>query len=139
MSVRVGKYCSIILGTFKLAGMGKWSIPGAKADLIENTAFGQEFKTRVMGLQDGGTIAFSGNFDSEDSQGQASLRTANVHNSQITNMKFFIDSTSGFVLDMTSYPNAYLQITEWKVDADITGVLKTDFSATVNGGDMVLV
>ncbi len=135
---KVGKNCAIMIGTWEVLGMGKWSIPGAKADLLDSTEFGDQWKEYMIGLQDGGEITFSGVLVATDTTGQAALKQANMLNSQLTNLAFMIDSTSRFQLDLTDYPNSYMLVTAWKVEADKSNLLQTDFTVKVSGGPVTL-
>lgn len=135
---KVGKNCSIMIGTGNVLGMGKWSIPGAKADMLDSTEFGDQWKEYMIGLQDGGEITFSGVLVATDTVGQQALMSANMLNSQITNMAFMIDSTSAFKLNLTEFPNSYLLVTAWKVDADKSNLVQVDFTMRVSGGPMML-
>jgi hypothetical protein len=136
--MKAGKNCALKLGTFNVQGMGKWSIPGVKWDLLDATQFGDQMKQFLFGLGDGGEISFSGKMYSPDPGGQDALRTANLNQSQLTNLFFYQDATSYWALATSAYPSSYLLVTAWKIDADASGLLQSDYTVKVCGGAMQL-
>lgn len=150
MGKKVGKNCKITLGSDKILGMGTWSLNGIQSDQIESSEFDQEWKTYEFGMKDGGEVSFNGFFDPSDTTGQEVLRQANLTNSDITNLRLYIDSTSYFEPCQTSgyfspslttgaatLPSC-VNITSYEVSADKSGLMAASFKAKVSGV-MVLV
>ena len=74
MGAQVGRGCKVALGDDKILGLGTWNISGIDIDVLEDSEFGDEFKTFKVALREGGTIAFNGYFDPSDSTGQAQMK-----------------------------------------------------------------
>jgi len=134
MSVKLGRWGKVTVGSVTVAGLGNWSIEGISVDQIETSAFGSVWKTFEAGMLDGGTLSFSGNFDPDDVSGQELLRDANLNATHMTSMRFYVDSTSYFEADQTSVsPKSYVVITSWNVSTDKSGVAQTTFGGKVSG------
>jgi hypothetical protein len=97
MAVKVGKNASVKIGTSAVAEMGTWSLDGITNELLESTAFGDEFKEYVLGVGDYGGISFSGNFDMTDTNGQLLLDSALRNKAVLTSLRLYIDNTSFYI------------------------------------------
>jgi len=141
-----GKDCKVTLGTTSVLGMGTWSLNGITSEQFDNSEFGDNWKTFLFGMKDGGQVTFSGLFKPGDVTGQDALREANLENTDITNMRLYIDDTSYFepcqttgyfsvVGEMTSADTQYswVNITSYNISADKSGLMQTDFTAKVSG------
>lgn len=128
----VGKDAKVSLGANKVLGMGTWKMSGVKTDLLESTEFGDDWKTFKVGLKDGGDITFSGLYDKTDTSGQVALRTANENNTQITDIRFYVDSTS-YYTPTTTNPLSYCYVTGYSIGADKSSLIPTDFSLKLSG------
>ena len=150
-TVKVGRDCKVTLGSTIILGMGTWSMDGISADELESTEFGQKWKTYEFGLNDGGTVSFTGFYDPADVTGQNALRAANLTKADITNLRLYVDNTSYYEpCQTTSYfgPGALstgydtilsrVNVTSYNVKADKSGLMTTDFSCKISGV-MVLV
>ena len=150
-TVKVGRDCKVTLGTYTVLGLGTWSMDGITADQMESTEFGVKWKTYKFGMNDGGTISFSGLCDPADVTGQNVLRACNLNKSDITNMRLYIDNTSYYEpCQTTSYfgPGALstgydtikscVNVTSYNIKADKSSLVSVDFSCKVSGV-MVLV
>lgn len=150
MSKKVGQYCKVALGSTKVLGMGTWTISGISADQIESSEFGDNWKTYEFGMKDGGTISFNGFFDPADVTGQNALRLANLNNTDITNLRLYVDNTSYFEpCQTTGYFSpavtsgadtmaSCINIVSLEVGADKSALITASFQAKVSGV-MVLV
>ena len=137
MAKSPGKDAKVSWGaTTKVVGIGTWDMPGITTDLLESTEMGDQWKTYIAGMKDGGEISFEGQFDPADT-GQGDLRTANLLGSQLTTLRFYINSVSYFV-PTTTNPASYMLITKWSVKADKSGLLTGSFSAKVSGAMQLL-
>lgn len=140
-----GKDCKVTLGSDKVTGLGDWSISGVTADQIEITEFGDEWKHYVYSLKDGGTVSFSGFFHADDITGQQKLIEANLYNSGLTTLKFYINDTSYFTPNQTTgyfSPNlttgaptelGNVCITSYDVKAEKAGLVQVTFQGKVSG------
>jgi hypothetical protein len=132
MAKSPGKNCKVSWGTTtKVVGIGTWDMPGISTDLLEATEMGDEWKTFIAGLKDGGEISFEGLFDPADG-GQKLLRDANLLGSQISDLRFYVNSASYFA-PTTTNPASYLLITRWSVKADKSALITCSFTAKVSG------
>lgn len=117
--------------------MGTWSMSGVTTDMLETTAFGDDWKQFRPGQRDGGTISFNGLFDGTDANGQTALRNYNAANTSVSDIRFYIDANS-YYIPSTTNPLSYVWITEWNVDSDKSQLVTASFSCKVSG-KMVLV
>jgi hypothetical protein len=126
--------------------MGTWSLDGISSDQLEATEFGDSWKTYEFGLNDGGTVSFSGLFNPDDVTGQNTLRAKNLDKSDITDMRLYVDATSYFEPCRTTQyfgPGAlstgyatvlsHVNVTSYNVKADKSGLMNVDFSCKVSG------
>ena len=141
-----GKDCKVTLGTNSVLGMGTWSLNGITSEQFDNSEFGDNWKTYLFGMKDGGQIQFSGLFKPGDVTGQDGLREANLENTDITNLRLYISDSSYFepcqtsgyfsvVGEKTSADTQYswVNITSYNISADKSGLMQTDFTAKVSG------
>lgn len=150
MSLRSGKPCVVKLGTDTVVGIGNWSIDGITADQMDTSALGDNWKTFEFGMKDGGQVTFAGMCDPDDTTGQDVLKAANLNNTDITNLRLYVDDTSYFEPCQTAgyftpdnptgndTPVSLVNVTSYNVSADKAGMLQTSFTCKVSGV-MVLV
>jgi len=150
MSKRIGKRGKVTVGASTVVGIGTWSINGIQADQIDASALGDEWKQYEFGMKDGGDVSFNGHFDPDDSTGQAKVYEANLYNSHLEDLRFYIDSTSYFEpCQTTGYFSPTLTtgaptckssvtITSYQIQKDKGGLDSVSFSGKVSGV-MVLV
>lgn len=150
MSKKVGKDAKVALGSDTVVAMGNWSLNGITVDEFDASAFTDTWKQYMYGMKDGGSVTFSGHYDPDDTTGQQALQQANLYNSSLTNLRFYIDNTSYFEpCQTTGYfsPNlttgaptklSSVTVTAFNVNMDSSGIGAIDFTAKVSGV-MVLV
>jgi hypothetical protein len=131
-TVLVGKDCKVTLGTNKVLGMGTWTMGGVSTDLLESTEFGDNWKRYKLGLKDGGEISCSGFYDKTDTTGQDALRTANELGTSITDIRFYVDSTSYFC-PCTTNPVSSGLCTGWSIGAEKSGLISAEFTIKLDG------
>jgi hypothetical protein len=92
-----GRLAKVMYGSVVIAGIGDWSMSGYVPDVQEDTAFGDTVKKwSDAGIGDAGTVAFSGNYDPADTNGQVALfALQNQTAAGLTNL-YFYESTSVF-------------------------------------------
>lgn len=134
MGAIFGKYGKVTIGTGnnKVSLMGTWNMPGVTSDQLEDTEFGDEWKTFKMGLKDGGQITFNGLYDPTDTNGQTVLRTYNEDNTEVTAFRLYIDNTSYFTPSTTN-PASYVQVTAWEIGLDKAQLGTASFTMKVSG------
>lgn len=145
MGKRLGKNCSVKLGSDTVVGIGKATINGVSVDDVDFTAFLDDFKQMESGLKDGGTISFDGYCDVDDVTGQEALRYYQNEGTDITNLFIYVDNTSRFEACQTAgywSPNttqnastvtSSCRITSVQIDAAVADSLKISFEAKVDG------
>ena len=94
MAFKKGSGAKVTLGANTVVGMGTWELPGISVDLLESTSFGDTAKQFMTGMLDYGDVNFGGLYDPADTTGQAILLSANINNSKIGDIRFYVDSTS---------------------------------------------
>ena len=150
MGAIVGKDGKVTLGTVSVLGMGTWSIDGIVTDEFDASEFGDNWKTYLYGMKDGGTVSFNGHYDPSDVTGQQKLQQYNLENAEVTNLRLYVDGTSYFMPCRTAgyfSPNlttgadtkvSNVRITSYNIGLDKAGLGTVSFTAKVSGV-MVLV
>jgi len=52
MGLVIGKNCKVTIGANTVVGMGTWSISDGSVEEVDDTEFGDNFKTFVFGIHD---------------------------------------------------------------------------------------
>jgi hypothetical protein len=150
MGTKIGKDCKVAIGAASVVGMGTWSLSGITSDSLEDTEFGDNWKTFKFGIKDGGQVTFNGLFDPADTTGQGVLKAANLDNTNLTTLRLYIDNTSYYepcqttswwtASDSTNnetFPS-HVNVTSYDISSDKSGLMQTSFTCKVSGC-MVLV
>lgn len=132
-----GKDAAVKLNGGAISLMGTWSLSGQAVDLLEMTAFQDEYKQYTPGLKDGGTISFSGLYDGTDTAGQTALRNYNANNTSVTDIRLYVNDTSYWTPSTTS-PLSFCWVTSFEIGAEISSLATASFEMKVSG-KMVLV
>jgi len=132
MAAKVGKDCAVKLGTVKTVGLGTWAMTGIDADSLEDTEFGDDYKTYTVGLNESGQITFSGYYDPTDATGQISIRDYWRAGTAVTSLRLFVDSVS-YWTPTTTNPLSHVNFTSWDINADKSGLVQASFTAKVSG------
>lgn len=132
MTTKKGKNCKVTIGANKVLGMGTFSIAGVDSDLLDDTEFGDDWKQFQIGLKDGGELTFNGLYDPADSTGQDYLRSANLNDAQVTNIRFYVDANS-YWTPKTTNPASYVLVTGWEISAEMNGMVQCSFTCKVSG------
>lgn len=91
-----GRLAKVMYGSVVIAGLGEWSMTGFVPDVQDDTAFGDTVKKwKRAGIDDAGEVAFSGNYDPDDTNGQVALNALATVTTGLTNL-YFYESTSVF-------------------------------------------
>jgi hypothetical protein len=150
MAVFTGQNCSVRLGTVAVVGIGTWSLSGVTADQMEASDFGDNWKSFEFGMKDGGSITFSGLLDASDVTGYEELVYANNQNTDITDFRLYINSTSYYIPCATAgyfspvhttgadTQVSYVNITAVEIGAEKSSLCTVSFTAKVSG-NMVLI
>jgi len=133
MGAKPGRLASVKLGTYKVAEIGNWSLNGISVEMLDDSEFGDEFKTYQMGMGDYGTLSFAGHWDMSDETGQILLESAHRNKSKISNIRFYVDSTSYYTPNVTGVTDAGILIQSVKIDFDKSGLGRIEFTAQCTG------
>jgi len=145
MTVYSGKDCKVTIGSATVVGMGAWSITGITSEQIDSSAFGTTWKTFEWGMKDGGTVSFNGFADPGDTTGQEELIQAQIEATDLTTVRFYIDSTSYYTCNATTgylspstttgndTPISVLNITSHDISADKGGLVAISFTGKASG------
>jgi hypothetical protein len=132
MSVKVGKNCKVANGANQILGIGSWSIAGGATDQLDSSEFGDTWKTFELGMKDGGAVNFSGLYDSADATGQDVLRAAHENDTELTDLRFYVDATS-YWRPGTTNPLSHIKILSWEISAAQNGLVQVSFSGKISG------
>ena len=147
MAKYVGKDAKVTIGANTIVAMGNWTVNGISTAELDASSFGDQWMTYLYGMKDGGTVTFSGHADLTDTTGQQICLAANVKNSALPDLRFYLNNTSYFVPNQTTdyfAPAALstgmgtpglcsVNITQWNINADKGGIVPISFTARVNG------
>lgn len=132
MAAKVGKDCKVTFGSNSILGMGTWAMSGIDTDTLEDTEFGDDYKTYKVGLKEGGQISFSGYYDPADSTGQDAARAFREAGTIVTSLRLYVDNTS-YWTPTTTTPLSGVYITGYDVSADKSGLAQCSFTGKVSG------
>jgi hypothetical protein len=131
-----GRYASIKKGSVLVQNMGKWALAIKMAE-IDVSVFGSVWGKKIPGMQDWtGTI--DGFYDPADTIGQKLLHDAALAATKLTDIRFYIDSTSYWTPDISGESGAGAYITSINVGHDKAGVASISMSV-VGYGKIALV
>ena len=147
MPIHPGKDAKVTIGSNTVVGMGTWSMGGVSVAELDSSSFGDQWKQYLFGIKDGGTVTFGGHLNMADTTGQQILVAANVKNSAIATLRFYMDSVSYFAPNQTTdyfAPGAMstgmgtpglcsVNITTIAVGEDKSGLGTVSFTARING------
>ena len=140
-----GKDGKVTLGANTIVGIGTWSLDGIQVEEFDASSFGDTWKQFEYGMKDGGTISFNGHYTPTDTTGQQMLQQANLYNSDLTNIRLYIDSVSYwapcssagyFSPQLTSTAPTKVStvtITAFNIGTDKSGLETISFTGKVSG------
>jgi len=149
---KIGRNCKvsiIVAGSENVLGMGTWEIGGMSAAVVNASAFGDSWEESDLGIFSGGTVSFSGLYKKDDVTGQDAVRLAFYKRTNLTDIRFWVDSVSyyrpndstavGLNGVSTGSPIGYVNITTAPtISADQGDYVKISFSGIYHTGPMVL-
>ncbi len=131
-----GNNAKVTLGATTVLGMGNWKMTGITVDMLETTSFGDVAKAFMTGLLDWGTGTFGGLYDMSNTGGQSTLLSAMINNSFINNLRFYLNSVSYWVANITHATqgsNAGEYVTGVNIGQDKSGLGTIDFTVKFTG------
>lgn len=143
MASKPGRACKVTLGANKILGMGTWEIGGGTVQELDTTEFGNEFSEIQLGIVTGGNVSFAGIYKKDDTTGQDLIRAAFYFKSDITDLRFYIDSVSYYTPNSTTAAGGGLPaesqvsyiniISEPSISVDKAGLVNVSFSGRLSG------
>jgi hypothetical protein len=100
-------------------------------EMLDVTSYGDTHSKFERGFQSW-TASISGHIDLDDSQ-QQTLRTAARAGTKITDIRFYVDSTSYYYVDTLTDTEACCFISSFSVADEHTGVVSFDMQVTGSG------
>jgi hypothetical protein len=91
MGATAGKGGKLVIGASDAVNIASWNL-SLNADMLEDTALGDDDKTYLAGLN-GWTASVECHFDKSDSTGQIAMQNAYLAGTSLTS-KFYIDDTN---------------------------------------------
>ena len=138
-----GRACKVTITENSVLGMGTWELGGGSVTELDTTEFGNEYSEIELGICVGGNASFSGIYKKDDSKGQDILRAAFYNKSDITMLKFFVDSVSYFTPNSTTAAGgglpaesqiSYINIvSEPSISVDMAGLVTISFTGKISG------
>ena len=122
----MGRYASVKLASDLIANLSNWSVD-ISSDEIDVTVFGSVWKKSMPGFQ-GWTGSAEGFYDPADSTGQAVMQSDALNATKITNIRFYINSTSYWTPDVTTDTNAGCYVNTVSIRHDKAGVAAVTFN-----------
>ncbi len=116
----MGRYASIKLATALVENLGNWkiSLTGSEIDV---SAFGDTWEKKMPSMK-GWNATLTGMYDPADTDGQQVLHNAWLNGTKITNIRFYIDSTSYWSVASDENTNYGCYINSMDVTHDKAGV-----------------
>jgi len=133
MATEAGYLGKVTIATDKVAELGTWNIAGQAIELVEDSQFGDTFKSWKASVGDGGTVTFSGHYDPDDANGQTALQTLYNTKAETNELRlYFGDGFADFFYckgDVTCYVSA---VSDLGVDQNGLGTI--EFTLKVSEG-----
>ena len=140
---KVGINQKVTLGANNVLGMGTWEISGGSYALLDDTEYGDAYEQVLAGLITGGTVKFSGRYKKDDTQGQDMIRQAFFYKSDLTTLRFYVDSVSYYTPNSTTaaggglpagVPVSHIKINEEPtISSDKADLMNISFSGKIVG------
>jgi len=125
MATLTGRNAKVMKGSTTLSEMGTWGI-NITIDAIDTTSFGSTWKKTDRGMT-GWEGTASGYLDKADTSGQVALETAAFSGTLVTDLKFYID-TSTYYAPSASSADAGVYLTGYNIGQDKAGVATVEFT-----------
>lgn len=143
MTSMPGRSCKVTVGANNVLGMGTWEIGGGSVTELDTTEFGNDYSEIQLGIVTGGNVTFSGVYKKGDTQGQDLIRNAFYYKSDLTDIRFYVDSVSYYTPNSTTAAGgglpagsqvSYINIvSEPTITADMADIVKVSFTGKLSG------
>jgi len=141
----VGKDGKVANGSNKIIGMGTWQFQPGSIEEFDATEFGDDWEKIQYGIKRGGTVSFNGHLYPTDTTGQGALEQAFVLGTDLTDLRFYWDSTHYWRPNRTAgywspslttgagTPVSTIRITSFDIGMDASGLGTISFTAKASG------
>jgi hypothetical protein len=116
----MGRYAAVKIDTVLVENLGRWTLD-IRMDEIDVSVFGTVWGKMIPGMQKW-TATLEGFYDPADTTGQAVLEAAALAATKLTNIRFYIDSTSYWAPDQVGDSANGAYISGISVNHDKAGV-----------------
>jgi predicted secreted protein len=130
MSVILGRNSRIKLGTTTIAKMTTFEL-AINNEMIDITSFGDEWAKFARGMQSW-TASVSGHIDLDDAS-QSTLVDAAEDGTILTNLRFYIDSTTYFAVNLVEDADAGCFVNSYTPTSDNNSTVKFTMAVTGSG------
>ena len=132
----IGRYASVKKGTALVANLANWRLD-YRTDELDGSVFGTGWGATKPGQQKW-VATVSGFLDMADTTGQLAMKTAKFAGTLLTDLRFYQDSTSYWMADITTDTSAGAYVLGMSIDAAMNSLVKVDY--TIGGvGPIALV
>jgi len=122
----LGRNASIRMAAVKILNMASWDLTMA-TDELDASVFGTGWGSTMPGIQKW-TAAVAGFYDPNDSTGQKVIESAKRNATKLTTIRFYVDGTSYYTVDLTNDSDAGAYITNYTVKQDKSGLAAVTFT-----------
>lgn len=130
MAVKLGRNSRIKLGTTVIARMRSFEI-NINNEMIDITSFGDEWAKFARGMQSW-TASVEGHLDLDDAS-QLTLVTAAEDGTILQNLRFYIDSTTYFAVDLVEDSEAGCFVDTYTPTSDNNNTVQFTMAVTGSG------
>jgi hypothetical protein len=140
-----GHECKVANLSNQILGMGVFTLPLGTLAELDDTEFGDDWMKRKYGIRDGGSVTFNGNFKLGDTTGQDVIHAAFLNKTELTDIRFYVGSSSYFApCRTTGYVSpsqttggptqiSHMVITASEVGADKSQLVTRSFTGQMTG------
>lgn len=119
----------VTLGATTILGMGTWTWSGFGRDTIEGSEFGDTMSDYYWaGAMHAGTISFNGNYKKDDTTGQDIIRSFMISGSELTSIRFYVDTVSYYSPNDTTAIGGGLAADTAITHVKVTAISGPDYS-----------
>ena len=131
MATYNGREATVKMGTYTIAELASWDLDLSNTE-IDTGSFGTTWGKSDVGRRKW-TLTVSGFYDPSDTNGQNVLEDAWAGGTLVSNFKAYIDNTSYWIPDTTTYTDAGGRVTAYRIGQTFDGVASVNFTLAGSG------
>lgn len=124
-NILIGRYAKLVKGSTTVLNLANWKISFDTSEL-DGSVFGTGWGATLPG-QTKWMADVDGFLDLADTTGQSAMKAAKFAVTKLTDLKFYQDSTSYWVADITTDSSAGAYILGMSIDAPNNGLVKVSY------------